>query len=1593
MQYNYNEHLNRAVCKISCGDKNGTAFLISDSQVITASHCIKPYFDDQDNEIKLEFRNLSSDPIICKAIPIGDFSSPTSQVVILDLKLDIGHPNAYQIFNDANVKVGSIVEFYGYPYATTIVDGFLLRGHVSNNYTKGQAFAGDWNIHITPLETRIENFSGFSGSPLFNEDGRLVGLIGSQFEEGERAITVNAISVDRFQDYLNENGITVSRDDARQIKALTSNEDSAAIVALSREISNMQSIIQSLSISNDNLLDQRYNDLINLALDGSWSKARTDLDELLNTTSGSNGFHNMESKSCAKLYYLAALWSMPSNNEKAKSYFDSALSHDSNLDTRLYESSLLASDGKYVDAEKVLHPIDSTALLNNYLMIKYNREEAFDLDALLRQYNHISFNEGTYQAITLLYLDSSNLDKAAENALKLIQMREKSGMFRNLAGLVYYWKSIGRIVPHSPGSLFVIPLASTLLLNKQEISYAETAMEYFQAAHQLAIENSDMETVRNSLSGALTISWALNRMDGAKDFAIKLLNEEKDSPMASLCLLECGSHEHINLTALELRAHSDSFAAITYLRCLIKLEKYDLAASAIKELEASIKQSPTLEWIDLCIDLFAKRNDLASAYDMLSNARDKLPSDEYDRCLLYVSQFDKNKKPGEIISLATQIKNKYGQQIDFQNLCRTYRRFDKWKKVARVAKEWMRKLEDDTALSFVAESQWKLDKFQECLYSISQIEKQYELTPTQEHMRLDCLTRLSEFDKALALLANSGDLTYSDESLIVYKANLEFHNGNINESIRTLRMFIDSNDDCIDAPMLLAKILETEYPGDAFNVLKRLHEKYPERLDIAQEAMSLGYASGNEAEAGQLMMKIYQKDTKSEHMKSMTMPEMLDFIKERTEKFEPINQQFRNGLLPTHSIYDMQNIDMGFHAYSKWILKYNAFLPWAYGGRPEYSLVDVFKSKEVILDYTACITAECLDLFPVIEKVFEKIFISPGLIALMYSEIGRLSNVQESMKKRFEILHRFFKDDENSIAIIDDRFEPEDSIKAEYQDVTLYNTAKANNAYIVKNEFACKLFFGENAPSELLEIQLYESELMKILFDKGLIPEQKYEIKPRQDRINEALESGKPFIVDNLILEELGKLGDLSNIASILPMMILKSEIDMIERAVEAMSNQNDCVQWLKNLRGRLIELKSKGKLSFCPQSSIEGKFGPLTTMLFDCVTHSYNSGIPAWVDDRWMNSYLNIGKGMTFGVFDFIRTIHLDRKIDPFEYQKMVVELIRNDILYHVPSKQYVFELLKTSEIDNDGFLKEPRLLTELRQYISKALSSNSHIGRELRQNTSMPEMHGFIAVMSRLCNDLIISIWNCTEKDSIWKMAAADWVWLHLSDFVCDVSLTEVRDTESDISTKHMFLVMCLLGVDPAFRNDCSNWMFSLLYYIWMFHPEDKVRVANFVADFFFNHMLYDDTPMDHINIEHYLLNLCLRLFPIDFYEAILESPACKSKWGDQYEMVQVEVDKAQYRHRPSQIEDNPTEYDPECNLVDELHSKPNDWMHIVREAHNRSDDDGMKTLIQFFNDYIDMYGAGSINSRCKKTLAFWVISAPIEHRVSMRELTRRL
>lgn len=191
-----------SVCRLICGkDDNdcdkGTAFLISPKRVLTATHNIVRYIEDNATNITLEFLNINNERDVRHAIPIQ--TSTVGPVIVLELDNPVD--KAYLTFSSYPIETDDEFETFGYP-AVKWSTGQWTRNKISRILENDVYNPYDWNIDLDH-QSKIEDFSGLSGAPLL-VDGQLVGVLLTEALEKGKAISLGAVGLSKFSGLLEE---------------------------------------------------------------------------------------------------------------------------------------------------------------------------------------------------------------------------------------------------------------------------------------------------------------------------------------------------------------------------------------------------------------------------------------------------------------------------------------------------------------------------------------------------------------------------------------------------------------------------------------------------------------------------------------------------------------------------------------------------------------------------------------------------------------------------------------------------------------------------------------------------------------------------------------------------------------------------------------------------------------------------------------------------------------------------------------------------------------------------------------------------------------------------------------------------------------------------------------------------------------------------------------------------------------------------------------------------------------------------------------------------------------------------------------------
>lgn len=188
------ERFEQIVCKLKCGNEEGTAFLISDKLAITATHAIEEY--SEQNDILLNFFNLEEHCKIIKAKPLEVSLDYPLTVLQLEEIVELNH---YPKFYDYQIIRKDNFGVFGYPVAVLNfgdwIDGTISR--VINN----NSLPYDANILLN-FDSNIKEFEGLSGAPLIVKN-MIVGIILTEISDG-KAISIQALGMNRIKPILSD---------------------------------------------------------------------------------------------------------------------------------------------------------------------------------------------------------------------------------------------------------------------------------------------------------------------------------------------------------------------------------------------------------------------------------------------------------------------------------------------------------------------------------------------------------------------------------------------------------------------------------------------------------------------------------------------------------------------------------------------------------------------------------------------------------------------------------------------------------------------------------------------------------------------------------------------------------------------------------------------------------------------------------------------------------------------------------------------------------------------------------------------------------------------------------------------------------------------------------------------------------------------------------------------------------------------------------------------------------------------------------------------------------------------------------------------
>lgn len=187
-----------SVVSVKCGNAQGTAFFISSDILLTARHIIVDYIESKHAE---EITVNVGKQILCIPILLADEGD---NVDVILLKCNNLKNHSYLNLLSANFNEETKLAIVGYPTEFGHCSDLISLDVRNRINVKNQ----DYDTTVVRSDAlSFTTYKGFSGSPVINEKGSVVGVVLKQQNQG-----ISYLSIEKLSPLLEKKQITVNKD-------------------------------------------------------------------------------------------------------------------------------------------------------------------------------------------------------------------------------------------------------------------------------------------------------------------------------------------------------------------------------------------------------------------------------------------------------------------------------------------------------------------------------------------------------------------------------------------------------------------------------------------------------------------------------------------------------------------------------------------------------------------------------------------------------------------------------------------------------------------------------------------------------------------------------------------------------------------------------------------------------------------------------------------------------------------------------------------------------------------------------------------------------------------------------------------------------------------------------------------------------------------------------------------------------------------------------------------------------------------------------------------------------------------------------------
>ncbi|MBX4261940.1 hypothetical protein KTC96_11385 [Clostridium estertheticum] len=1406
----------------------GTTFLIKNDTIMTALHTVEAYINNKDHvRVEVTFRyNDELENRLYSQVSKTVYENEELDIVILKIEHNI---NEIKILEFAEFEKKSYSSIHNVLWKTF---GFPIK-HGSENLRAFEGYINDclsgekYDLSLKWIGIEQISSEGLSGSPMLIKN-KVLGMIIRELNPNTGA-TIASISTNQIISVLNTLDIQVAtiREDDLPFKDMNLRE--------------LQIKIEQNKLFQNNLIKLYLEQLVNIRrmrlmgnVDDAWIELKSYLKQIqINSVK-------------AKYNIVAAIWEYQDsrNLNKINEFLTEIDKYDSKVDKRSINARISMLKGESIDEViETLKPFNTEEVAICALILSLEYYKPKNVEYII---NTMSI-EPTHQiryCKALCYLALSDLSSAKNEIEIALREKDECPSYIYAEGLISYWGGIPEDIRQANEVNPIIYERDTFIPNVEQTSCILNAIKCFKKLKEISIKCNNKNQLENSRE---SIFMAYDLLPDKRELAYKealiVLEHNKLNGKALVYIARFPNDEHmIDLEYLNNFKNTKLFDVNCVIALLLYLISQDKADDAIELIEKTKSKfwdsSAQSSWVQFRIYLSSIKKNVSDAEFLLREDQilDKKHKNRL-RCIL----FQMNNETNKVIEVTKQNISLYSERLDFKNLIRIYYKNKDWKSIISLGIKFLKRYNDAEVIELIALSYREQGEYLKCLKILEDNQTSFpygKFSIRIESIRIDVNWSRGDTGKAL-LIAQEMWETEKNPRLLLNISRLLFVEGKTLDAIIFLRTGLNNSIESIELYFFLAELLADQKNKDAFNFIEKALKKYENNPNLVLSAINFGFRFGYDDKANQLLGKYSKEFKESGLMKQISVKEMLSTLENRKSKYEDISNLYKQGKIPLHIFLDFQNTTMARHLFSIWQynnknLEYLLKVPLmtSFGGKKN-KLVEL-KGTKVLMDYTACITASLLNLFDIIENNFEQIIIPHSLLETITNEIYKMRDVQKSVIDSNEKLLECIKT--ISITKIKRIYIQKSDTNLVVEYLELWEAAKENEAYVVKDAFSTEIIKEEIVTEGLENLRIYTNEVLQVLLDENDIEEDIIERYYRTEIIRknkvDLLKNENPkLIVNKIFLNDMRQLGCLETISEKFELLIFEDEVTGIEDEMKSFSQQNGYSLQLIELRDKLVELKCKNKLILTPVTINKEYVGELSNLLYEELTFAERESVLIWIDDRHIMSYENMGKASIVNTFDILGCLR--EKLGRVKYEQKVHELLKRKSFLYIPSIDYCWPLIKDIEINiNQYEVKVNKKLSVIKETILSGLVYLLNNNVTTINDTKIPEVIGYTLNLQKFFDDILIKIWNEPLKTEHWRMKISDWLLSNFYGYTFSPNIINnkiINEINIALQTQMLILTCTKNSTNDLDKlySGYYKWLFVHLECNWQVYPQNKIKV----------------------------------------------------------------------------------------------------------------------------------------------------------------------